>query len=951
LRLTWDDQEHGEPRWSPDGRWLVFRRDGDLWAMAAPDLANEPLPATPPPLPRLSVSLTAPTWAAGIAPEAQQRPPATIRVIHRAENTYRANVPPGRIDVIDFETYVRQVVPYEMPASWNPEALRAQAVAARTYAWQRVLTRQSQPWDVSDWTDTQVMGANTYPATNQAVDDTRGQYVAYGGAVISAMYSAQNGSPTLTASWGTPYLQSVDDPVCFGEERWGHGLGLSQVGAHRWGAWHAWDYQQILRHYYTNVTVERPAGDPPDATPPLVQIVAPWPGFYLRSGYAWLQANASDDSSGVVTVEFYARYHDGAGWQERFLGQDVDGGDGWSWLWDLRTVPEHGLVSQPLEVRAVARDRAGNVGQAVVPVRYGLDRSAPLGSASVTTPVVVGAQAPVQVHGADVGPAGLAGVALSSNWIWQGEALLHQGGSGAAVADPSALNGAAWCAAAGVHQAGGWYGPYTFALMPGRPYQAHFRLRTDDIANPARLAVLDVVDQAGARLLGLRHLQGTDFVASGAYQEFTVQFHYAEGDRDGVEFRVWYSGAGSLCLDRVQVTTMPQAVDGGQIPWTLWGGEGGRQGQARLIDQAGNLGPDLPLAAMVLDDAPPTGWSDFQPTGWISTTAAPAVSVGVQDPLSGLDAASAGYGVQVDGVGEWGPWQLLSLTPLPNPAWPHRLTVAALALPGDGLHLVRFRIADRGARQGTSPEYVVRVDRTPPQTSATAPPASAQREFVVRWGGADNLSGLVDYSVQVREGPSGSWTTWIANSAATQATFQGEWGSTYYFRSRGRDVAGNVEPYPDAPDGDASTYVGAAATTATPTATATLTPLPTPTPTATSAPWRVRWVVHGVFADLNGNGVADGSDYLLDDARFRLVDEWEEDVAPPHGGASWDVAVELAAGHPYTLTITRPGLHPYWETLTLPPGAGERTVHTPPVAMRPLPARLHLPLAALNGLP
>jgi len=55
-------------------------------------------------------------------------------------------------------------------------------------------------------------------AVNAAVAATRGQYIAYQGEVIKAFYSAENGSPTRSAT-GYPYIQAVDDPVSFGRER------------------------------------------------------------------------------------------------------------------------------------------------------------------------------------------------------------------------------------------------------------------------------------------------------------------------------------------------------------------------------------------------------------------------------------------------------------------------------------------------------------------------------------------------------------------------------------------------------------------------------------------------------------------------------------------------------------------------------------------------------------
>lgn len=805
-RLTWDEEEQSEPRWSPEGKWLLFRREGDLWVMPVPGALEPPMSAAVPSPPAASPT---PFATPGIpfqgATLAQKHPPATIRVIHRAENYYRPDVPPGRIDVLDFETYVRRVVPYEMPASWHPQALRAQAIAARTYAWQRVLTRQNEAWDVSDWVDTQVMGPRTYAPTDEAVLATQGQYVAYGGTVISAMYSAQNGSPTRKSE-STPYLQAVDDPVCFREVRKGHGWGLSQVGAQRWASWYGWDDQQILMHYYTAVSGELPLGEWPDVRRPLGQLVSPWAGFYLRSAYAWLVANASDDLSGVSRVEFHARYGDGTGRVERLLGEDQDGSDGWNWLWDLRSLPPHALAA-PLEVRVVAVDGVGNRQEDRGWVPLGLDWEAPAGQVMVTTPVVTGTAALLQVQGADAGPAGLLGVGVNNGWVWEGEDLPHWPGTGEATSDAQALNSVAWCAQAGVHAAGAWYGPYTFDLMPGQAYRAYFRLRTDDLSHSTILATLDVADQAGARLLGIRQVRGTDFRATNAYQDFYVDFEYPEGDLNGVELRTWYGGGGNLCLDRVEVTTYPQAPSGGQAFWPIWGDEGTRSGQARLADLAGNVSAGLPVTVTVVDESPPEGWSNFAPADWVSHTLSPPCWVRVQDPLSGLDVTSAAFQFSTDGGGTWGEWLPALLPSLPNPTWPHTITMASVAFGQDGLHWIRFRVADRGGRVGVSPDLPVRIDTTPPETTAKSPPVSETRSFTVTWSGADAVSGLAAYDVQYRDGAEGPWVNWLLATSVTQGLFVGEPGHTYYFRVRGRDLAGNVEPYTPTPFGDTATHV------------------------------------------------------------------------------------------------------------------------------------------------
>ena len=182
--------------------------------------------------------------------------PATIRVAHHPENNCRS-VPDWQVDVVPFEEYVARSVPAEVPISWPAEALKAQSVATRTYAWYQIL-RGRRYYDVTDWANFQMMCNGRYSSTDAAVSATAGQYLAYTkdstGAPIIAMYSAKNSHPTLTNP-AVAYLQAVPDETGLGEVRWGHGYGLSQWGGVR-RAKTGQTYRQILGHYYTDVTLQ-----------------------------------------------------------------------------------------------------------------------------------------------------------------------------------------------------------------------------------------------------------------------------------------------------------------------------------------------------------------------------------------------------------------------------------------------------------------------------------------------------------------------------------------------------------------------------------------------------------------------------------------------------------------------------------------------------------------------
>jgi len=120
------------------------------------------------------------------------------------------------VDVVGLESYVQGVVAGEMPDSWPAEALRAQAVAARSFALARLV--KGKPFDLySDPRSQMYLGvAGEKPATNAAVQATAGQVVVYGGKVATTMYFSSSGGRTASAAdvFGTaiPYLVSKSDP-------------------------------------------------------------------------------------------------------------------------------------------------------------------------------------------------------------------------------------------------------------------------------------------------------------------------------------------------------------------------------------------------------------------------------------------------------------------------------------------------------------------------------------------------------------------------------------------------------------------------------------------------------------------------------------------------------------------------------------------------------------------
>lgn len=165
------------------------------------------------------------------------------------------------INDVGIEDYVRGVTPAEMPSSWNMEALKAQAIAVRSYAIANLGKHASQGFDLLDSTMDQVYNgvlAET-SATNKAVDETKGLVLTYNNKIISTMYSASAGGQTKSAlqAWGNdiPYLQSVKS---FDDETGirGHGVGMTQYGAKNLADM-GYNAYQILAYFYTGAHFAR----------------------------------------------------------------------------------------------------------------------------------------------------------------------------------------------------------------------------------------------------------------------------------------------------------------------------------------------------------------------------------------------------------------------------------------------------------------------------------------------------------------------------------------------------------------------------------------------------------------------------------------------------------------------------------------------------------------------
>lgn len=169
------------------------------------------------------------------------------------------------ISMIPLESYVAGVVASEMSPSFHMEALKAQAVAARTYAVAKSKAT-SYPDEhpmapVCDSTHCQVYSSDITISQKikNAVKETASELLYYDGELVTnALYHASSGGRTENSEdvfvSAVPYLKSVSSPYEKDYERNGHGVGMSQQGANGM-AKEGFEYKKILSHYYSGTVV------------------------------------------------------------------------------------------------------------------------------------------------------------------------------------------------------------------------------------------------------------------------------------------------------------------------------------------------------------------------------------------------------------------------------------------------------------------------------------------------------------------------------------------------------------------------------------------------------------------------------------------------------------------------------------------------------------------------
>jgi len=126
------------------------------------------------------------------------------------------------INILPLEEYLYGVVPSEMSPEWPMEALKAQALAARNYAVANIGKHGLYGFDVCATTHCQVyLGYDKEdPRSNQAINQTKGQFVTYNGKLISTFFHAHSGGYTENSEnvyvSPAPYYKGVPDPFSLG---------------------------------------------------------------------------------------------------------------------------------------------------------------------------------------------------------------------------------------------------------------------------------------------------------------------------------------------------------------------------------------------------------------------------------------------------------------------------------------------------------------------------------------------------------------------------------------------------------------------------------------------------------------------------------------------------------------------------------------------------------------
>jgi len=228
-------------------------------------------------------------------------------------------------------------------------------------------------------------------------------------------------------------------------------------------------------------------------------------------------------------------------------------------------------------------------------------------------------------------------------------------------------------------------------------------------------------------------------------------------------------------VDGVHTSLAVVAATEGAVPVYVW-----------LVDRACNS--DHQKAAMATlqhDSTPPTTTFSSAGTlggnGWYITPV--SITLSCLDSYSGCGPNSDRYRIG-------------------NGAWQNG---NSFLIEADGTVPFSYYSVDSAGNPGSPVTATVKIDRTPPSSYAYSDGYSPSPSFTVHWEGSDPVSGIDTFDVQYKIGTAGQWQNLVlaVDPAQKSKLFTGVSGKVFYFRTRARDKAGNVEPYPAVAD----TYV------------------------------------------------------------------------------------------------------------------------------------------------
>jgi stage II sporulation protein D len=145
------------------------------------------------------------------------------------------------INIVKMEDYLSSVVPSEVSTSWESEALKAQAVAARTYAYYNILHKNNELFDLDATTNFQVYKgvSSENEHTTEAVKKTSGEIITYENQPIVAFFHSTCGGTTADNAtvWNgesLPYLIGRTCPYCTESPyyRWEENIAISEISSY-----------------------------------------------------------------------------------------------------------------------------------------------------------------------------------------------------------------------------------------------------------------------------------------------------------------------------------------------------------------------------------------------------------------------------------------------------------------------------------------------------------------------------------------------------------------------------------------------------------------------------------------------------------------------------------------------------------------------------------------------